>query len=144
MERGLLPVGLFLLSQMFIFFFTEQIRSFPDGLSEVFFPRLQAENKLEVCRKGHPHLSKKHIFIIKRGKVQPHTKSSSLNTSHICESQVVLKFEECQKQLQENKPRFLSFSLSRVLIFTALAEGYTALICRQQQEENVFTPLIAS
>lgn len=74
-----------------VYFFTEQIRSFPDGLSEVFFfPRLLAENKLEVYRKGHPHLSKKHIFIIKRGKVQPHTKSSSLNTSRTCVSQVVL------------------------------------------------------
>lgn len=46
MERRLLPVGLFLLSRMFIFFI-EQIRSFPDGLSKV-FSLPQAEDKLEV------------------------------------------------------------------------------------------------
>lgn len=90
MERGLLPVGLFLLSQMFIFSQNKLEVFQMVYLKYFFFPRLLAENKLEVYRKGHPHLSKKHIFIIKRGKVQPHTKSSSLNTSRTCVSQVVL------------------------------------------------------
>lgn len=39
-----------------------------------YFSLPQAEDKLEVLQKGHSHLSKKHIFIIKRTEVQPHVK----------------------------------------------------------------------
>lgn len=44
-----------------------------------YFSLLQAEDKLEVFGKGHSHLSKKYIFIIKRTKVQPHMEQSLLN-----------------------------------------------------------------
>lgn len=77
MERTLLPVGLFLLSRMFIFSYNK-LEVFQMVYLK-YFSLLQAEDKLKVLGKGHYHLSKKHIFIIKRSKVQPQMKGSLLS-----------------------------------------------------------------